>query len=87
MNLNFYATVDDKVEFFINQKGGETYKGAKGNWKTVEGPAVVDDIECLDADDFAAKSAAVKLLWPNAAVRFMQDKSLDIGCDSVIIHC
>ena len=74
MNLNIYATVGDTVQFATHPKGGETYKGEKGNWKTIEGTFIVDNVECLDAEDFAAKSAAIKVLWPTATIRFIPEK-------------
>lgn len=70
MNANIYGTVGDRVEFVLHPKGSETYRGNKGNWKTIEGPRVIQDIPVTDAESFKEKYNSIKSLYPDAVVRF-----------------
>lgn len=72
--MKIYATVGDSVVWEPHPKGHNTRMGEKGNWKNIEGPTVISDVEVVGKEDFAAKETAIKLLWPASVIRFMPDK-------------
>lgn len=68
--FTLYATINDTLVFVPAPKGWYEHGGAKGNWKTVEGPKVADNIVAADAEEFDRKTRAIKELWPASVVRF-----------------
>ncbi len=71
--MKIYATINDELKFVLHPKGSERHKGEAGNWKTLEGVTVAKDVDVFNPHDFATKSDAIKLLWPGATVRFMNE--------------
>ena len=70
--FNLYATINDTLVFAPSPKGWDENDGVKGNWKTVEGPRVAENILAKDAEEFERKSRAIRELWPTAVIRFAQ---------------